>query len=92
MARMVFEWDDASDPAGNVPHLARPDIPPAQAEKVVRNRNNELIRSDSSTYPIRFGRTGSGKYIAVVFYAVGENPELVRVITAYPVPKPRRRR
>ena len=87
---MTFEWDDASDADGNVAHIARHGVTPAEAEEVVRHPRATEERSASSTYPIRFAPTKTGKYLAVVFSAVGTNPEVVRVVTAYPVPRPRR--
>jgi uncharacterized DUF497 family protein len=92
MARQVFEWDDPGDADGNVQHIARHGVIPEEAEQVVRNMRNDVDRSDSSTYPITFGRTKTGKDLAVIWFAVGADPEVVRVITAYPVPKPKRRR
>lgn len=71
---------------------ARHGVTTEEAEQVVRNLNNDIVRSDSSTYPMTFGRTKTGKYLAVAWFAVGSDPEVVRVITAYPVPKPKRRR
>jgi len=92
MAQKVFKWDHPDDEKGNVFHIARHGVTTEEAEQVVRNPNTTIDRSDSSTYPITFGRTKTGKYLAVVWFAVGSNPEVVRVITAYPVPKPKRQR
>jgi uncharacterized DUF497 family protein len=92
MARKVFEWDQPNDANGNLQHIARHRVTAEEAEQIVRNTNNETVRSDSSTYPITFGRTKTGKYLAVIWFAVGSDPEVVRVVTAYPVPKPKRRR
>jgi len=83
-ARRTFEWD-----AENIGHIARHEVTPAEAEYVVLGRRSDLRRSDASTYPITFGPTGTGKYLAVVWSAVGDDPEIIRVI---PVPRPRRRR
>jgi uncharacterized DUF497 family protein len=84
--------DHPDDADGNVQHIARHGVTLEEAEQVVRNSNNAIDRSDASTYPITFGRTKTGKYLAVVWFAVGSDPEVVRVITAYLVPKPKRRR
>jgi uncharacterized DUF497 family protein len=91
MARMVFEWDDADDEGGNVLHLARHGITPAEAERVVRDPRNPSERSRSSTYPITFGRTKGGKFIALVWSAIGTNPVRVRVITGYQVDRGERK-
>jgi uncharacterized DUF497 family protein len=82
----------ADDASGNVQHIARHGVTTAEAEQVVRNPDNDKDRSDSSSYPITFGRTKTGKFLAVVWFAVGSDPEVVRVITAYPLPKRKRRR
>lgn len=92
MPSKVFEWDEPDDANGNVQHITRHGVTTDEAEQVVRDSKNDIVRSDSSTYPITFGRTKTGKYLAVVWFAVGADPEVVRVITAYPVPKPKRRR
>ncbi len=89
---MVFEWDAAGDDAGNTSHIARHGVTPEEAEQVVGDRRNPVDRSDSSTYPITFGPTRTGKYLAVVWFAIGEDPEVVRVVTAYPVRRPQGRR
>jgi hypothetical protein len=52
---------------------------------------NDVTRSGSSTYPITFGRTRTGKYIAVVWSATGTDPIKVRVITAFEVKRPGRK-
>ncbi len=85
MARIVFEWDPPEDQEGNTFHLARHGLTPAEAERIVRDPRNSTSRSRSSTYPITFGRTKGGKFIAVVWSATGANPLKVRVITGYEV-------
>jgi uncharacterized DUF497 family protein len=87
----VFEWDDVSDLNGNVAHIAVHGVTTDEAEFVVLDCRNRVDRSDSSTYPMTFGRTKTGKYLAVVWFARGDDPEVVRVITAYEVQKPRKR-
>ena len=91
MGRKIFEWDDPTDPDGNVVHIAAHDVTTDEAESVVRNGKNPVTRSGSSTYPITFGRTKTGKYLAVIWFARGDNPEIIRVLTAYPVNPPKRR-
>ena len=43
-------------------------------------------------YPIVFGYTSTGRYLAVVFEHLDENPLTLRPITAYDAPERRRRR
>jgi len=80
MAKMVFEWDDE-----NIAQIARHGMTPEEVEYVVRSLRSHSNRSRSSTDPITFGRTWTGKSIAVVWSAVGKDPMVVRVITAYDV-------
>ncbi len=43
----------------------------------------EVVASQSSGRPITFGETGMGKYLAVVFEVVEEDPLAVYPVTAY---------
>jgi uncharacterized DUF497 family protein len=90
MTKKTFDWDDADDTQGNVHHIGLHGVTIEEAEYVVRDNRNPIDRSNSTTYPITFGRTKTGKYIAVVFSSVGTNPEIIRVITAYEVPRKKR--
>ena len=90
MARIAFEWDAADDVAGNVAHIARHNVTTPEAEHVVRSPFSTQDWSASTGYPITFGSTKAGRYIAVVWSAVGDDPRVVRVITAYEVRRPRR--
>ena len=88
----MFQGDATDDLRGNVRHIAAHDVTPEEAEFVLGRSKTMTIRSATSTYPITFGATRSGRYLAVVWYATGENPEIVRVITAYDATRPDRRR
>jgi uncharacterized DUF497 family protein len=89
MARRVFEWDDPGDEEGNVVHIARHGVTTQEAEYVVLGNQNRVERSRSSSHWMTFGSTRTGKYLLVVWYAIGENPEVIRVVTAYDVERPR---
>jgi uncharacterized DUF497 family protein len=93
MARKTFIWDAADDPDGNVAHIARHNVTTDEAEYVVRNNNNRMQRSRSSSHWITFGLTKENRFILVVWSAIGEDPEVVTVKTAYdairPNPKPK---
>jgi hypothetical protein len=91
MAKIAFAWDADDDEDGNVHHIARHNVTPSEAEYVVRNANLGFDRSGSSSYPISFGRTKTGRYLAVVWSAVGTNPIVIRVKTAYDARRPGRR-
>ena len=89
MARKVFEWDDPTDKEGNVFHIARHGVTTEEAEHLVLGKRNRVERSRSSSHWMTFGSTSTGKYLLVVWYAIGENPEVVRVVTSYEVERPR---
>ncbi len=83
-------WDDEDDPEGNVRHIIGPgEVTIAEVEDVLHDPSATVELSRTSGNPIVFGRTDTGKYIAVVF-TFEDDPELliIRPITAYPVPEP----
>jgi uncharacterized DUF497 family protein len=75
-------WDLDDDPDGNVQHIAEHGIAIEEAEEVLLAAD-EVIASTSSGRPVVFGQTTTGKYIAVVFEIVDENPLAVYPVTAY---------
>lgn len=89
MAKATFIWDDE-----NLVHVAKPghELTPEEIEPVVNNPNNLVTFSDSSGLPAVFGTTKTGKYIFVVYEQVKDRPWTIRVKTAYPVSRPKRRR
>jgi uncharacterized DUF497 family protein len=90
MAKKTFHWDDEDDTQGNVHHIGIHGVTTEEAEYVVRNNRNRIERSRSSSHWMTFGSTHTGKFIVVVWSAVGDDPEMVTVITAYDVPRPKR--
>jgi uncharacterized DUF497 family protein len=78
--RIVWDLDD--DPEGNVRHVAEHGITIEEVEDVLYAAD-EVIASQSSGRPITFGETGTGKYIAVVFEVIEEDPLAVYPVTAY---------
>ena len=75
-------WDLEDDPDGNVQHIAEHDISSEEVEEVLFAAE-EVIASQSSGRPTTFGETSTGKYIAVVFEVVEEDPLAVYPVTAY---------
>jgi uncharacterized DUF497 family protein len=69
--------DDDAD--GNVAHISEHGI----SMEEVLYATEEVFASESSGRPIAFGETSTGKYIAVVFDVVEENPLSIYPITAY---------
>jgi uncharacterized DUF497 family protein len=75
-------WDLDDDPDGNVQHIAEHGLSVDEVEDVLYAAE-EVIASQTSGRPITFGETSTGRYIAVVFEVIDENPLTVYPITAY---------
>jgi hypothetical protein len=83
-------WDLPDDPDGNYCHLVVEGhgISQEEVEEVLRNPTCDTDESRSSSQPITFGWTSAGRYIAVVWEFVLEDPKMIYPITAYEVPPP----
>jgi len=81
-------WDMEDDPEGNVQHILQHGLDMDEVEDVLLNGNNQVVVSRSSGHSVVFGFTGTGRYIAVVFELVEDDPRAVYPITAYDVPEP----
>jgi hypothetical protein len=80
--------DSPADPAGNHTHIfTRHAITLEEVEEVPRDPRRRTL-SRSTGWPICFGWTSSGKYLAVVYEEVWPDPPTVRPITAYAVGPP----
>ncbi len=86
MARAAFVWENE-----NIAHVARHGLTPAEVEPIVNNPRNVVSFSEASGRPCVFGTTKAGQYIVVIYDHVKDKPWTVRVTTAYPVPRPKRR-
>ena len=82
-------WDLEGDPLGNVQHIAEHDVTPDEVEEILSDRRSRTAYSASSGRPITFGWTAEGRYLAVVWELVEQDPLGVYPITAYPVAEPR---
>ena len=91
MGRVAFIWDLEDDPDGNVQHIAENDLSVEEVEEVLLDPDNEVQVSRTTGRPITFGWTSTGRYIAVVWETVIDDPSTIRVRTAYEV-SPKRRR
>ena len=79
---IVWDWED--DPEGNVQHIDEHGLTMEEVEEILYAAGHgDLLVSRTSGRPIAFGWTSTGKYIAVVFEIVDENPLTVRPVTAY---------
>jgi uncharacterized DUF497 family protein len=84
-----IDWDDEDDPAGNVWHIASAGLTPDEVEDVLRAPDPDSSVSRSSRRLAVFGRTGTGKYIIVVYEITREGGvTVIRPRTAYEVPPP----
>jgi uncharacterized DUF497 family protein len=84
-------WDLEEDPDGNFQHIAEHDVTPEEVEEVLNDRYSRTVHSDSSGRPLTFGWTSEGRYLAVVWELVEDEPISVYPVTAYPAPEPRER-
>lgn len=85
MEELHIIWDRPDDPCGNWSHIFdRHDVTREEVEEVLRDPRLRST-SRSTGWPICFGWTTSGKYLAVVYEAVHHDPRTVRPITAYTV-------
>ncbi|MCL4206235.1 MAG: BrnT family toxin [Pirellulaceae bacterium] len=82
-------WDLEDDPDGNFQHIAEHGVTPEEVDEVLNDRSSRTTRSESSGRPITFGWTSEGRYLAVVWELVEDEPMSVYPVTAYPAPEPR---
>lgn len=81
-------WDLANDVDGNVRHLLEHGVSIEEAEDVLLDPNSSRANSRSSGLPTVFGWTSTGRYLAVVYELVDDDPLTMRPVTAYDVPPP----
>ena len=83
MSELHVIWDSPDDPTGNHVHIfTRHDVTRDEVEEVLRAPRRQTL-SRSTGWPICFGWTTAGKYLAVVYEEVWPDPRTVRPITAY---------
>ena len=87
MSDVIIIWDLPEDPDGNFQHIAAHHIAVDEVEEVLIDRESEDTISRSSGRPITFGYTSSGRYLAVVWEHVDDNPLTMYPITAYDAPE-----
>ena len=87
-ARII--WDLTDDADGNVQHIAEHGITVEEVEEVLLDRTSEDTISRSSGRPITFGYTSGGRYLAVVWEHIDDDPLTIYPITAYDAPERRR--
>ena len=84
----VVIWDLEDDPEGNVQHIREHDVSIEEAEDVLLDSKSNRSVSRSSGLPTAFGRSSTGRYLAVVYEIVDDDPLTIRPVTAYEVPPP----
>jgi hypothetical protein len=84
-------WDLEDDPDGNYVHIVvEHDITQDEVDDVICDPSNSTIESDSSGRPITFGWTQTGRYLAVVWEHISDDPYTIKPVTAYETPPPGR--
>jgi uncharacterized DUF497 family protein len=85
----LIDWDDPHDEGGNTAHIAEHGLTPEEVDSVLHDDATIFDISDSTSRPIAFGSTLTGRFIAVVFELLNvADPLIVRPITAYEVHEP----
>lgn len=92
MSSIHIVWDLEDDPDGNLQHVAEHGVTPAEVEEVICGSLSNTTASKSSGHRITFGHTAEGRYLAVVWEHVMDDPLTIYPITAYDAPEPRRKR
>lgn len=84
-------WDLEDEPEGNWWHIVEEGhgISADEVEEVLKDRHAYSTLSRSSGQSITFGWTTQGRYIAVVYEHVSDDPLTFYPITAYEAPPPR---
>jgi uncharacterized DUF497 family protein len=85
-------WDLDDDPEGNVQHIAEHGITVDDVEEVLSDPDASIDVSKSSGRSITFGETSDGRYLAVVWETALDDPLTIYPVTAYPAPRPGKRR
>jgi hypothetical protein len=89
VAYIEIIWDLDDDPEGNAHHILEHGVSKEEVEEILTSPGAGLSTSRSSGEPISFGYTTSGRYLAVVWEHVLDDPLTIYPITAYDVPEPR---
>ena len=85
-------WDMEDEPEGNFRHIMDGhDVTILEVEEILLNRKNTTVPSRSSGNPVTFGWTSTGRYLAVVWEHVQDDPLTIYPLTAYETNPPRKR-
>lgn len=82
-------WDLEDDPDGNYDHIViQHAVSQDEVDDVMCESTNPTVESETSGRPITFGWTRTGRYIAVVWEHVTDDPYTIKPVTAYTTPPP----
>jgi hypothetical protein len=82
-------WDLEDNPDGNYLHIVvEHGVTQDEVDDVVCDPSNPTVESDSSGRPVTFGYTQTGRYLAVVWEHVSDDPYTIKPVTAYDAPPP----
>jgi hypothetical protein len=77
------------DPDGNIRHIAEHGITPDEVEQVLLDPNSEsAVNRNPRGNQITFGYASDGRYLAVVWQHVDDDPLTIYPVTAYEAPEP----
>jgi hypothetical protein len=88
MAAFQIIWDLEDDPDGNVQHIGEHVVTPEEVEEVLFNSLGNTVVSRTSSNQVTFGYTDAGRYLAVVWEHVDDDPLTIMPVTAYDAPEP----
>ena len=77
-------WDMDDDPEGNVFHCAEHGVTKEEVEEVLESMSDSDV-SRSSSRPVVFGNTSTGRHLMVAYEEIDE--DTVYPVTAYEVPR-----
>ena len=92
MSSVHIVWDLEDEPDGNLQHIEEHGVSSDEVEEVIYGALSNTTTSKSSGHRVTFGHTNAGRYLAVVWEHVQDDPLTIYPITAYDAPEPRRRR
>ena len=93
MPSIQIIWDLEDDPDGNVQHIAEHGVTTDEVEQVLFDpASTAAINRSGSGNQLTFGYTDAGRYLAVVWEHVDDDPLTIYPVTAYEAPKPRKRK
>lgn len=83
MVDVRFHWDMDNDPEGNVFHIAEHGLTVDEVISAFESPDAQTVVSRSSGRPLTFGTSHTGRYLAIAWEVVSDDPLEVYVVTAY---------